>query len=592
MKNIIVIICISVLCMFIYILLLYTQTIDALLLSKGDFAYVWVAFLLFVISYIVVIWVIIKNKQKNDREIEARVTARTNELNLLNENLRLELEEQKLAQAAFHQSEEQYRLTLDNMLEGCQIISHDWRYLYVNKAVAKHGRKSKNEILGRTMSEVFPGIEHSNVYAIIERCMKEKTNEHMLNEFEYENGSKAWFELSIQTVPEGVFILSYEITERKMIEAALRESEERYRFLFEHNPAPMLIYASQSLHILAVNEAFLKSYGYSEDEILAMFLFDLYPPDEKQPISDLAHNLQGHAYAGEWHHIKKDGSIINIIAISHDLVYKEQKARIAVITDITARIKAEEEIQQLNSTLEDRVAERTDQLVAINKELESFSYSISHDLRAPLRAIFGFSQILARRHRASLNEEGQQYMDFIVEASKRMEQLINDLLNYSRLGRKSLDLKPIALASIMKNIQVDFKQKIEEIDGNLLIDNDLPEILGDETLLRQIFTNLVENAITYRRTDVPLVIHISNEHVTDGYLLRIADNGIGISHEYWEKIFNIFQRLHNEEQYPGTGIGLATVRKAVGLQNGTVWVESVVGQGSTFFINFPEKNKN
>jgi len=258
--------------------------------------------------------------------------------------------------------------------------------------------------------------------------------------------------------------------------------------------------------------------------------------------------------------------------------------------ELIERKNAEQKIQKLNETLEERVNERTSQLAAINKELESFSYSISHDLRAPLRAIFGFSQILSKRHRESLNDEGQQYMDYIVQASVRMEHLINDLLEYSRLGRKSIDIYPISLNKVIDTVHSDFRQKLENVEASFFVEKEIPEILGNEILLQQIFINLIDNAITYRRTDVPLEIKINFEQDAKHVTLKISDNGIGIPKEYWEKIFNIFQRLHSEDNYPGTGIGLATVRKSVTMLNGIIWVDSVVDQGTTFYVNLPKPN--
>jgi signal transduction histidine kinase len=244
-------------------------------------------------------------------------------------------------------------------------------------------------------------------------------------------------------------------------------------------------------------------------------------------------------------------------------------------------------IHELTSKLEQKVEERTRQFEISNKALESFSYSVSHDLRAPLRAVVGFSQILSTRHRASLNDEGRQYMDFIVEAGTRMEHLISDLLNYSRLGRRPVDLQLVPMSELFGSIHMIFKDQLDAIDAQFNFDKNLPKIVGDKTLLHQIMNNLISNAILYRKKNVPLVIDIGCNIKSDCIIINVTDNGIGISEEFWLKIFDVFQRLHNDETYPGTGIGLASVKKAVLLLGGSVWVESVVGEGSTFFVNLP-----
>jgi PAS domain S-box-containing protein len=384
--------------------------------------------------------------------------------------------------------------------------------------------------------------------------------------------------------------LANALEERKRVEESLWESSQMLNLVLNHMPS-FVFWKDRNSVYLGCNYLFSANAGLSsQEEIIGLTDLDLpwkdteaesYRADDRMVmetgISKINYEEAQLTIDGRFMDIRTskipmrnhEGNIIGVLG---------------TFEDITDRKLAEEEIQKLNKTLEERVAQRTAQLEVINNELESFSYSISHDLRAPLRAIGGFSQILSTRHRESLNDEGRQYMDYIVEASLRMEQLINDLLDYSRLGRKSLDFHPVKLSEIVDNIHSDFKTKLNEIGAEFIVDSELPEISGEESLLRQIFSNLIENAITYRRKEVRLKIKIDFEPEANGYILKITDNGIGIPKEYWEKIFNVFQRLHSEDVYPGTGIGLATVRKALSILHGTIRVESVVGEGSSFII--------
>lgn len=268
---------------------------------------------------------------------------------------------------------------------------------------------------------------------------------------------------------------------------------------------------------------------------------------------------------------------------------------VLVSRSVAAARHAEHLLNTLNATLETRVIERTNLLEERSRELEersaqleSFSYSVSHDLRAPLRAVNGFAQILARRHRDSMDDDAKHFVDNIVQASTHMGRLIDDLLNYSRLGRKAIVLKPVALAQVLDNIRNTLQPRVTETGATLQIPADLPMVTGDWTLLTQTFTNLIDNALTYRKSDVPLQVSLQWRNSDDGHVvISVADNGIGIASEHFEKIFSVFQRLHNQDEYPGTGIGLSVVQKATGMQDGKVWLESTVGSGSTFYVQLP-----
>jgi len=242
-------------------------------------------------------------------------------------------------------------------------------------------------------------------------------------------------------------------------------------------------------------------------------------------------------------------------------------------------------MRDLELKVQERTAElahRTAQLEERTHQLEAFSYSVSHDLRAPLRAISGFAHILSQRYSASLDDQGKHFLENIVEASSHMSRLIDDMLNYSRLGRAAIVLKPTDLQEVFATIERNLPAST--IGSTLKIAKDLPKVMGDRTLLSQIFTNLVDNALKYCEIDTPPVVEVTWAEDNDDLLIRVADQGIGIESQFFEKIFEVFQRLHAQDSYAGTGIGLSVVRKACELQDGSVSVESALGVGSTFTV--------
>jgi PAS domain S-box-containing protein len=386
-------------------------------------------------------------------------------------------------------------------------------------------------------------------------------------------------------IPIGIIGTVQDITDQKLISIALHESESRYRILFEQNPAPMLIYERDTLKMLATNEAFNKHYGYSQEETLAMRLPDLYPPEEKESIAKLALDLHGYQDVGEWHHKRKDGSFISIIARSNDLLYESHVARVAVLSDVTERKLAEEKIRTINIELEEQVSKRTEQLAAANKDLESFAYSISHDLRAPLRHIDGFSRLL-KNNMAQESEETIRYCNKITESSTKMASMIDALLAFSKLGRKSLQKTEINLNQLVNNVIKHFEPDIENRNIEWHV-GDLPTFYGDFNLMQLVFENLISNAIKFTSKKEKAIIEIEKYNIPGSRCgFYIKDNGAGFDMAYADKLFGVFQRLHTKEEFEGTGIGLANIKQIIQKHGGTIRAEGEVNKGTTFYITF------
>jgi signal transduction histidine kinase len=261
---------------------------------------------------------------------------------------------------------------------------------------------------------------------------------------------------------------------------------------------------------------------------------------------------------------------------------------IGTLQDITEAVQAEDQLRQINQELERRVAERTAQLSQANQELEAFSYTVSHDLKAPLRGIDGYSQLLVDEFGDRLEDEGRQFVRRIRQGVQQMGELISDLLEYSRMERRDMAAEPVALLPLVQQILDGYEADIRRQGVQLQLDMEPFTLPLDREGIAVVLRNLIGNAIKFSRDRTPPSVVIGTRREAGRRILWVRDNGVGFDMKYHDRMFGIFQRLHRAEEFPGTGVGLALVAKAVQRMGGRVWAESTLGAGATFYLEFPE----
>ncbi len=342
-------------------------------------------------------------------------------------------------------------------------------------------------------------------------------------------------------------------------------------------------------HIILWNTGMEKMYGWTKKEALGRISHELLRTEFPQSQEEIRQRLfKYNNWEGDLIHYRKDGQ--KLIVTSQWVLHTDAAGRAAAIleinNDITERKRAEEQILQLNAELEHRVEERTAQLTAANKELEAFTYSVAHDLRAPLRHIDAFTKILNEDFAACLPPEAQRYLENICKGSRNMSRLVDDLLNLARVGRQELRHQPASLNTLVSEVLADLKRETvgRNIEWRI---NPLPNVQGDSGLLKQVFANLLANAAKYTRPREVAIIDIGTTEMNGDTAFFVRDNGVGFNMKYADKLFGVFQRLHRAEEFEGTGVGLATVERIIRRHGGRVWAEASVGQGATFYFTLP-----
>jgi hypothetical protein len=394
------------------------------------------------------------------------------------------------------------------------------------------------------------------------------------------------------------------LTARKQAEAQLQQANAKlkawaqalnsFAIVEETDPQGRITYA---------NDPFCRISKYSREEVIGrdhrdILISGIHPREFWKKMWGIIRH--GKIWRGEIQNRAKDGTTYWVDTVIVPLLGRDEKPEtyLAIGFAITERKLAEEEwkraekeIQDLNTALEGRVLERTAQLKAVNDELEAFSYSVSHDLRAPLRHVSGFVELLQREAGASLSEKSLRYLSTISKSAQRMGELIDDLLTFARIGKSDLQKTNVSLAALVQDVLGDFQAATKE--RNILWDIQLlPTVHADPALMRQVLVNLMSNAVKFTSACDEAKIEIgSSSSPTGDAVIFIRDNGAGFDPRYADKLFGVFQRLHSRDEFEGTGIGLANIQRVILRHGGRVWAEGVVDGGATFSFSIPKQSK-
>lgn len=472
----------------------------------------------------------------------------------------------------------------------------DGYFKRINPAFEKVLGYSQASILNTPIKDFIHPDDREKSISEAEKLAAGGTTFNFENRYRTQDGSYRWLLWNaISSVEEGLlYCIARDITERKEMEEALRQSEAKLRFSMtaaKIGTWDLELQTKTAQRSLRHDQIF----GYESllpDWSYEKLLEHIYPEDREIVVSCFEQTLTNHNDLDfECRVIKVDGEMIWIWV--RGSVYLDSNGTpthiLGLVVDVSDRKRAEAEIIELNSTLEERVKQRTAQLEAANKELESFSYSVSHDLRAPLRHITGFVDMLQKRlSKTEIDETSQRYINIIAESTKQAGKLIDDLLAFSRMGRTQMRFNTIDMNLLVQEVRRELTPDTRNREINWHIES-LPTVVGDPSMLRLVLRNLLENALKYSKTRQVTEISIGVEAPSKEVVFYIKDNGIGFDMRYVHKLFGVFQRLHSDPQFEGTGVGLANVQRIVHRHGGRVWAESEIENGATFYFSLPKE---
>jgi PAS domain S-box-containing protein len=497
----------------------------------------------------------------------------------------------KDAEKHLAQMEGRYRGLLEAAPDAMVVVNQSGEIVLLNVQAEKQFGYSRDELVGQKVTNIIPKGFAERLIADGTRTATEALAQQIGTGIELiaRRKNRSEFPIEIMLSPlesaEGTLVTAAirDITVRKDAEKHLAQMEGRYRGLLEAAPDAMVV-VNQGGEIVLLNVQAEKQFGYSRDELVGQKVTNIIPEGfAERLIADALRSVEdalaqqigtGIELTGR----RKNRSEFPIEIMLSPLESAEGILVTAAVRDITTRKRDEAHL-----------VDKVEELKRSNEELAQFAYIASHDLQEPLRMVASYTQLLARRYKGKLDSDADEFIAFAVDGASRMQRLIQDLLAYSRVGTKGMELVPVSSEEALQQALINLRSAIVE-SGAIVTHDPLPSVLADETQLTQLFQNLVGNAIKYQSPGIPRVHISAAKNGGKKWTFSVKDNGLGIDPQYFDKIFGMFQRLHKREEFAGTGIGLAICKKIVERHGGAISVESAPGNGSTFRFALAESS--
>jgi PAS domain S-box-containing protein len=493
---------------------------------------------------------------------------------------------------SLQESETRYHGLYDSIREGILRTDMSGRILAANKAFADMLGYSLDELTQLTHQQVTPAKWYEAEENIMrQQVMTRGYSDEYEKEYVCKDGNAVpvslavWLILDEHDKPSGMWAIVRDITERKLAQSALKESEEKYRDLFTNISSGyafcQMVFDDENRPVdfiyIEVNDAFQRLTGLKKSDVVGKRVTEAIPTI-KQANPEVIPAYGRVVQTGE-------PAVFEVffrplqIWLSVRAYRPREGYFVAIFDNVTEHKNAEQALMN-----------RTGQLEDANSELQQFAYVVSHDLREPLRMITSFAQSLEKRYKNRLDKSADEYIDFIVDGTARMQSLIDDILAYSRVGTRGAPFESVDMEKIFKDAVTNLKITIDE-SKTQITHEPLPVVYGDPSQLTQVMQNLLSNAIKFHQQGQAPIVHVSAELGMNEWMFSVQDNGIGIDNELFGKLFTLFQRLNPQDKYPGSGVGLAVSKRVMQRHGGRIWVKSQPGKGSTFYFGLPYQSR-